>query len=689
MRPPPRNEEEGIADAQRALNDLRLLLRKRAAGTADDRRYALQFQLENLEDMLRVVTDGRYARNLSNQGTIPWGSGDSTLDTLGLIISTARAATGSIAATTSSTTSAWIGRTTDPLNVTKKPAARPLTPRPPPRCPNIPFVQTLPLRRNNATRHVNARNLDPSSSKNASRTNGTAGSPQTLMIPDYRGKSKLRVVNTDPPSTIGALRGDTPTNERVHQPLEMLKTGQRPINPGTQSKRPSVGESRDDDTSPEARINLFRSPLESGLGESSSRSPSSNNGLSHLPRRRASTPYPSTSDSGSESDTRVKPRASTSRVTETVDEAAIRVHTKNENPPKYTSRPPSVVDDSNSVTSDSWVTEPWSNRASPNYSVDTLRTLSTSIAGLELESLEEPGNATRAISDNLQISDTRALGIDPLRFSRALPPVPGPSRLSWFSPSQHDPRGIRNSRSRRGINGATLFRNSFISLPRQLSQRTKETATATLDQIAEDSKWENTCAACFDTLNRLTIQFEAPCGHIYCQGCGVNLVNSYTSQESQHPIRCCNIPIPNDVLRPILSASQYSDFLQKEKEYNTPVERRVYCPRIECKQFIKIGKIASYLYLTGRMKCPACSSWICIKCKEFMHPGSRCGDDNVNTVRFEALVKEKGWQRCKKCRRVVERTQGCLHMTCLCGYEFCYRCGAGSGSKCGHGVFGN
>ncbi|KAF9441144.1 hypothetical protein P691DRAFT_739860 [Macrolepiota fuliginosa MF-IS2] len=86
------------------------------------------------------------------------------------------------------------------------------------------------------------------------------------------------------------------------------------------------------------------------------------------------------------------------------------------------------------------------------------------------------------------------------------------------------------------------------------------------------------------------------------------------------------------------------------------------------------------------MKCPTCLSWICIKCKEFMHPGSRCGDDNVNTVRFEALVKEKGWKCCKKCRRVVERTQGCLHMTCLCGYEFCYRCGAGSGSKCVHRV---
>lgn len=25
---------------------------------------------------------------------------------------------------------------------------------------------------------------------------------------------------------------------------------------------------------------------------------------------------------------------------------------------------------------------------------------------------------------------------------------------------------------------------------------------------------------------------------------------------------------------------------------------------------------------------------------------------------------------------MVERNGGCLHMTCICGYEFCYKCAA-------------
>ena len=40
-----------------------------------------------------------------------------------------------------------------------------------------------------------------------------------------------------------------------------------------------------------------------------------------------------------------------------------------------------------------------------------------------------------------------------------------------------------------------------------------------------------------------------------------------------------------------------------------------------------------------------------------------------------ALAKTKGWRVCGRCGSVVERREGCLHMTCRCAYEFCYACG--------------
>ncbi|KAI4842474.1 hypothetical protein E4T44_03791 [Aureobasidium sp. EXF-8845] len=42
------------------------------------------------------------------------------------------------------------------------------------------------------------------------------------------------------------------------------------------------------------------------------------------------------------------------------------------------------------------------------------------------------------------------------------------------------------------------------------------------------------------------------------------------------------------------------------------------------------------------------------------------------------LAATEGWQRCynTKCHRVVALTIGCNHITCVCGAQFCYVCGA-------------
>jgi hypothetical protein len=38
------------------------------------------------------------------------------------------------------------------------------------------------------------------------------------------------------------------------------------------------------------------------------------------------------------------------------------------------------------------------------------------------------------------------------------------------------------------------------------------------------------------------------------------------------------------------------------------------------------------------------------------------------------LAEEEGWKRCSKCRALVEHREACQHMTCRCGYQFCYVC---------------
>lgn len=49
--------------------------------------------------------------------------------------------------------------------------------------------------------------------------------------------------------------------------------------------------------------------------------------------------------------------------------------------------------------------------------------------------------------------------------------------------------------------------------------------------------------------------------------------------------------------------------------------------------------------------------------------------------KFLRFAKGAKYKECGKCRRWVEKQSGCDHITCLCGHDFCYRCG-GNYPKC-------
>jgi hypothetical protein len=42
---------------------------------------------------------------------------------------------------------------------------------------------------------------------------------------------------------------------------------------------------------------------------------------------------------------------------------------------------------------------------------------------------------------------------------------------------------------------------------------------------------------------------------------------------------------------------------------------------------------------------------------------------------LEQLALRKNWKKCPFCNNLVEKNQGCDHMKCRCGKDFCYRCG--------------
>jgi len=208
------------------------------------------------------------------------------------------------------------------------------------------------------------------------------------------------------------------------------------------------------------------------------------------------------------------------------------------------------------------------------------------------------------------------------------------------------------------------------------------------------SLYSDYCVVCGDPSDILG-SMAAPCGHWYCKSCVGDLITAYINDESLHPLRCCKteIPICNIELLFCDADRDLIRFREKYEEYSTPHDKRIYCPQQGCHQFLKPSKapastsalVRQFYRTQGTARCMACHVLVCLLCKEIFHPGEKC-EENKNTTRLRELAKEKEWQTCSKCRRIVERIDGCLHMTCLCGFEFCYRCGveySGPG-MCGH-----
>ena len=76
--------------------------------------------------------------------------------------------------------------------------------------------------------------------------------------------------------------------------------------------------------------------------------------------------------------------------------------------------------------------------------------------------------------------------------------------------------------------------------------------------------------------------------------------------------------------------------------------------------------------------CWRCTKQICILCGQTSHgEGNEGKCESMHESKIIAMAKEnKKWTRCTKCRYVLERIDGCDHMTCKCGAQFCFQCGS-------------
>ncbi|KAK8035565.1 hypothetical protein PG993_010560 [Apiospora rasikravindrae] len=168
----------------------------------------------------------------------------------------------------------------------------------------------------------------------------------------------------------------------------------------------------------------------------------------------------------------------------------------------------------------------------------------------------------------------------------------------------------------------------------------------------DDEPWE--CTACNEIHTGAGLQ-DLGCGCNFCVPCLESWVKVVLDTEAKYPMSCCD-RIPDGLIMALISKDLEDQFRQKLIEYKTPGVDRIYCCKKHCSTFIDQSNIGKTI-----ARCPACEAETCLGCRMEAHYGGCIKDEE--TQQLLDMASPRGWKPCYMCGTLVERLDGCNHMT--------------------------
>ena len=200
-----------------------------------------------------------------------------------------------------------------------------------------------------------------------------------------------------------------------------------------------------------------------------------------------------------------------------------------------------------------------------------------------------------------------------------------------------------------------------------------------------------TCLVCFESFEG-TPKTTCGCGHHFCGVCwGGYLETAINDGPSCLDLRCpdttCARRVPEALVPEFLSKTTDPTVLEK---YNTfrwrsfvdDNPKAVWCVAPGCERAIVSEQGADAGGTAARavdVQC-ACGFSFCWRCKEDAHRPVPCATVNKWLIKNSAESENLSWilantKPCPKCKRPIEKTSGCMHMTCSqCKHDFCWMC---------------
>lgn len=189
------------------------------------------------------------------------------------------------------------------------------------------------------------------------------------------------------------------------------------------------------------------------------------------------------------------------------------------------------------------------------------------------------------------------------------------------------------------------------------------------------------CPACF-------CQPEEPirmtCGHIFCGACFVLCCEAETRASGDFQIRCpagtgrgglCGKAFSLTELQETLPSEVFEQVLKKS--FESYVSRRpaelAHCATPDCDQVYRITPPDSEH--PDIFTCSKCLRSVCTICQN-PHPGEPCPGltRDANSVLDKKTREQLGIKDCPRCSRMMEKSDGCDHMSCSCGAHVCWVC---------------
>ncbi|GAB4840792.1 hypothetical protein Ancab_021554 [Ancistrocladus abbreviatus] len=233
-----------------------------------------------------------------------------------------------------------------------------------------------------------------------------------------------------------------------------------------------------------------------------------------------------------------------------------------------------------------------------------------------------------------------------------------------------------------------LVTNVEVERPLQLAQ----VAVGVVSSHAkEGGSLENCSVCCKDCLSQMMVTLK--CSHKFCSHCMKTYVESKV-QIGEVPIRCpqltCKYLISASECKSFLLVISYDSLERAMAEFKVLSAEKIYCPYPNCSVLLDPHECLSTRASSSSqsdnscVECPVCQRFICMDCEGPWHTSLSCEEyrnlpleeRDAADITLHHLAQDRRWRRCQQCRRMIELTQGCYHMTCWCGYEFCSSCGA-------------